>query len=106
MNITQILSLIIFKLTPGIYTFKHLSEALFNNLQPECSGPLNVIYIEFDDITMKTKVAAKPGIIARSFYEQSFFSTLLGFNHVLDYKHYNKYINQKIVNISSRKKYT
>ena len=42
-----------------------------------------------------------PGIIAIKFDEKSFFSTILGFNPHWDYKHYNEYISQKIVNLSS-----
>ena len=33
-----------------------------------------------------------------------FFSTILGFNHGWDYKHYNEYISQQIVHLSSTKK--
>ena len=34
----------------------------------------------------------------------SFFKTVLGFNSGWDYKHYNKYLSQKIVNLNSTKK--
>ena len=44
------------------------------------------------------------GIIAIRFDEKSFFSTLLGFNHARDYKHYNEYISQKNVNLSTTNK--
>ena len=44
------------------------------------------------------------GIIAIRFDEKSFFSTILGFTPGWDYKHYNKYISQKIVNLSSTNK--
>ena len=44
-----------YELQPGIYTFRDISDALFNNLQTESPGPGNVIVIEFDDITRKTK---------------------------------------------------
>ena len=40
----------------------------------------NSIDIEFDDITMKTKVVVRPGIIAIRFDEKSFFSAVLGFS--------------------------
>ena len=33
-----------------------------------------------------------------------FFSTILGFTPGWDYKHYNKYISQKMVNLSIRNK--
>ena len=46
-------SFITYELEPGIYTFKHLSDALFNILQLEYPGPSNAIIIEFDDIPKK-----------------------------------------------------
>ena len=49
-------SFITYEIEPGIYTFKDISEALFNILQSEYPGPSDVIDIEYDDITMKTKL--------------------------------------------------
>ena len=72
-------SFITYGLQPGIYTFKDTSETLFNILQSEHTGPNNVIDFEYDDITMKTKLVVKFGIIAISLDEKSFFSTILGF---------------------------
>ena len=95
---------ITYELEPGIYTFKDISEALFNILQTEYPGPSNVIIIEYDDITGKTKLDVKAGIITVRFDEKSFFSTILGFTSGWDYKHYNKYISQKIVNLGSTNK--
>ena len=97
-------SFITYELQPGIYTFKDISEALFNILQSEYPIPSHTIVIEFDDITRKTKLDVKSGIIAIRFDEKSFFSTILGFTAGWDYKHYNKYINQKIVNLSNTNK--
>ena len=99
-------SFITYKLEPGIYTFKDISETLFNILQSEYPGPGNVIDIEYDDITMKTKLVVRYGIIAIRFRfdEKSFFSTVLGFNSGWDYKVYNKYTSQKIVNLGSTNK--
>ena len=97
-------SFITCELDPGIYTFKDISEALFNILQSDCPGDCNVIVIEYDDIKMKTKLDVKAGIIAIRFDEKSFFSTILGFTPGWDYKHYNKYISQKIVNLSNTNK--
>ena len=94
-------SFIIYELEPGIYNFKDISEVLFNILQTEYPGSSNVIDIEYDDITMKTKLVVRDGIIAIRFDEKSFFSTILGFTSGWDYKHYNKYISQKIVNLGS-----
>ena len=73
-------SFITYELQPGFYTFKDLSEALFNILQPDYPGPSNVVVIEFDDITMKTKMVVRSGILAIRFHEKSFvvlFSLLL-----------------------------
>ena len=99
-------SFITYELEPGIYTFKDISEALFNLLQSGYPGPSNVIIIEHDDITGKTKLVVRDGIIAIRFDEKSFFSTILGFTSGWDYKHYNRHISQKFVNLSSTKKYT
>ena len=97
-------SFITYELEPGIYTFKDISEALFNIIQFEYPGPSNVIVIEYDDITMKTKLVVREGIIGIRFDEKSFFSTILGFTSGWDYKHYNKYISQKIVKLSNTNK--
>ena len=95
---------ITYELEPGIYTFKDISEALFNILQTEYPGSSNVIIIEYDNITGKTKLVVRDGIIAIRFDEKSFFSTILSFTSGWDYKHYNRYISQKIVNLSSTNK--
>ena len=97
-------SFITYELEPGIYTFKDISEALSNILQPEYPEPSNAINFEVDDITRNTKLVVISGIIAIRFDEKSFFSTVLGFTPGWDYKHYNNYISQKIVNLSSPNK--
>ena len=97
-------SFITYEIDPGIYTFKDTSEALFNILQSEYPGPSNVIDIEYDDITRKTKLVVFNGIIALRFDENSFFSTILGFTPGWDYKHYEKYTNRKVVNLASTNK--
>ena len=97
-------SFITYKISPGFYTFKDISEALFNILQIEYPGPSNVIDIENDDITMKTKLVVRSGIIAIRFDEKSFFCNVLGFTPGWDYKHYNNYISQKILNLGSTNK--
>ena len=53
---------------------------------------------------MKTKLVVQSGIIAIRSDEKSFFSTILGFIAGWDYKHYIKYISQKIVNLGSTNK--
>ena len=97
-------SFITYELQPGIYTLKDISEALFNILQSEYPVPSITIDIEFDNNTRKTKLVVNSGIIAIRFDEKSFFSTILGFTPGWDYKHYNKYISQKIVNLSNTNK--
>ena len=97
-------SFITYELEPGFYTFKDLSEALFNNLQLKYPKSSSEIVIKFDDITRKTKLVVRPGIIAIRFDETSFISTILGFASGWDYKHYNKYTSQTIVNLSTTNK--
>ena len=89
-------SFITYELQPGIFTFKDISEALFNIIQFESPGPGNVIVIEYDDVTMKTKLVVRDDNIAIRFDEKSFFSSILGFTSGWDYKHYNRYTSQKI----------
>ena len=95
---------ITYEITPGIYTFKDNSEALFNCLQSEYPGPSNVIDIENDDFTVKTKLVVKSGLIAIRFVEKLFLSIVLGFTPGWDYKHYNECISQKILNLGSTNK--
>ena len=97
-------SFITYELDPGIYTFKDVSEALYNSLQIEYPGPSNVIVIEYDDVTMETKLDVRDGIIAIRFDEKSFFSSILGFTSGWDYKNYNKYTSQKVLNLGSTNK--
>ena len=93
-----------YELDPGFYTFKDVSEALYNILQIEYPGPSNVIVIEYDDVTMETKLDVRDGIIAIRFDEKSFFSSILGFTSGWDYKNNNKYTSQKILNLGSTNK--
>ena len=72
-------SFITYEIDPGTYTSEDVSEALFNLLQSENPGPSNEIVIEFDDITRKTKLVLKNGIIAIRIDEKSFFCIILGF---------------------------
>ena len=97
-------SFVTYELDPGIYTFKDLSEALLNILEHEYPKSDSKIIIEYDDITKKTKLIVRPGIIAIKFDEKSFFSTILGFTPCWDYKHYNENTSQKLVNLVSTKK--
>ena len=97
-------SFIAYELEPGIYSYREISEALFNILQLEYSSSDSKILIRLDDITRKTKLVVGSGIITIRFDEKSFFSTIPGFTAGWDYKHYNKYLSQKIVNLSSTNK--
>ena len=53
---------------------------------------------------MKTKLIVRPGIIAIRFDEKLVFSTVLGFASGWDYKHFNEYFSQNIVNLSCTNK--
>ena len=97
-------SFITYELQPGIYSYREISEALFYILQSEYPQSGSEILIRLDDITRKTKLVVRSGIIAIRFDEKSFFSTILGFTPGWDYKHYNQYLSQKIVNLSSTNK--
>ena len=97
-------SFITYELEPGIDTFKDISEVFFKILQHEFGGFNKSVGIELDDITMKTKLVVRQGITALWYDEKSFSSTVLGFKHGWDYKHYKGYTGQKIVHLSSTKK--
>ena len=97
-------SFITYELEPGIYSYRDLSDALFYILQSEYPSSDSEILIRLDDITRKTKLVVRSGIIAIRFDENSFFTNILGFNPGWDYKHYNQYLSQKIVNSSSTNK--
>ena len=80
---------ITYELTPGIYTIQDISDAI-----QTFSGHKEIIQIEYDDISMKTKIILKfknneKGLFALGtlrFNEKSFFHTLLGFTPYWDYK--------------------
>ena len=57
-------SFITHEILPGIYTFNDLSEVLLRNLQSEIEGANNMVDIEFDDISMKTKLVVTSDNIA------------------------------------------
>ena len=97
-------SFVTYELEPGIYSYREISEALFYILQSEYPQSDSEILIRLDDLTRKTKIVVNSGIIAIRFDEKSFFSTILSFTAGWDYKHYNQYLSQKIVNLSSTNK--
>ena len=93
-----------YEFAPGIYSYRDIAEAVSYILQSEYPQSGSEILIRLDDITRKTKLVVRSGIIAKRFDEKSFFSTILGFTPGWDYKHYNQYLSQKIVNLSSTNK--
>ena len=93
-----------YELVPGIYTYRNIAETLYYILESEYPSSGSEILIRLDDITRKTKLVVRSGIIAIRFDEKSFFSTILGFTPGWDYKHYNQYLSQKIVNLSNTNK--
>ena len=95
---------ITYESAPGIYTYRDIAEAVFYILQSEYPQSSSEILIRLDDITRKTKLVVRSGIIAIRFDEKSFFSTILGFTPGWDYKHYDQYLSQKILNLSSTNK--
>ena len=60
---------ITYDLTPVIYTFRDISEALSRFLQSEYGGYHNAVDIEFDDITGRRKMFVRSVIIAIKFDE-------------------------------------
>ena len=88
-------SFVTYELDPGIYNYRDLSEALFYILQSEYPSSDSESLLRLDDITRKTKLVVNSGIIAIRFYENSFFSNILGFTPGWDYNHYNQYLSKK-----------
>ena len=72
-------SFITYELEPGIYSYREVSEALFNILQLEYPSSDSKILIRLDDITRKIKLVVGSGNIAIRVDEKSFFSTIFGF---------------------------
>ena len=77
-----------YELTQGIYTIQDISDTVHI-----FSGHSEIIEIEYDDITMKTKFFLKYkggeknfGLGTLRFAKKSFFHTLLGFEPFWDYK--------------------
>ena len=95
---------ITYELKTSIYAFIGLLEALFNIFQPEYDEFNYVISIGFDDITRKARLVVGPGILAIRFDEKHFFSSVLGFNYGWNYKHFNEYSSQNMVNLATTNK--
>ena len=105
---------ITYELTPGIYTIKDFSDTTHT-----FSGHSEIIQIEYNDITIKTKILLKYiggqkkfGLGTLRFDERSFDHTLLGFEPYWDYKPSNSnhvaipgvYTSDKILNLSATNK--
>ena len=103
---------ITYELTPGIYIIQDISHAV-----QTFSGHSEIIQIEYDDISLKTKIILKFknnerrmfGLGTLRFDERSFFHTLLGFEPYWDYKPNHRplpgvFISDKILNLSTTNK--
>ena len=77
-----------YELTPGIYSFKDISDALKHF---GC-------HVEYDDISMRTDLLTNK--ILR-FDKNSFFKSLLGFSSGWDYKNNNDYVSDEITDLST-----
>ena len=78
---------ITYELEPGFYSYRDIAEAVFYILQSDYPQSNSEILFRLDDITRKTKLVVRSGIIAIRFDEKSFFSTILGFTAGWDHKH-------------------
>ena len=73
-----------YELSPGIYTVKDISEAVYKMEDHE-----GTLRIEYDDISMKTKLILTRFVETFEtlrLNEKSFFNTLIGFTPYWDYK--------------------
>ena len=98
---------ITYELNPGIYTIQDISDAI-----QTFSDHMEIIQLEYDDISMKTKIILKyfdgrKMIVLGTlrFDEKSFFNTFLGFTPYWDYKPPGVYTSDKILNLNTIKKF-
>ena len=94
---------ITYELSPGIYTIQDISDAVHT-----FSGHNKIIEIEYDDISMKTKIILKYndsrenfGLGTLRFDKKSFFHALLGHDPYFDYKVSGAYTSDKILNLNT-----
>ena len=95
-----------YEITPGIYTFKDILESIY-----KIGGDRRSLELEYDDVTMKTRLIFDYFSSLR-FNKKSFFHTLLGFTPYWDCKPTNGvnsdspgvYISDKILNLNTIKK--
>ena len=97
---------ITYELTPGIYRIKDISDVIHT-----FSGHTEDIEIEYDDISIKTKIFLKYNdwrenfaIGTLRFDKKSFFHTLLGHDPYFDYKVPGVYNSNKILNLNTTNK--
>ena len=97
---------ITYELTPRIYTIQDTSHAVHT-----FSGHSDIIEIEYNDISMKTKIILKYkdlrenfGLGSLRFDKKSFFHTLLGHDPCFDYKVPGDYTSDKILNLNTTNK--
>ena len=94
---------ITYELHPGIYSIQDISDTIYNFSVSDES-----IHVEYDDISMKTKIILKYigdwkmfVLGTLRFDKTSFFHTLLGFTPYWDYKPSAVYTSDKILNLYS-----
>ena len=92
-----------YELPPGIYSIQDISDTIYN-----FSINNETIQVEYDDISMKTKIILKyignrkKFVLGTLRFDQtSFFHTLLGFTAYWDYKPSNVYTSDKYLNLNS-----
>ena len=97
---------ITYELSPGIYTIQDISDIIHT-----FSGHSEFIEIEYDNISMKTKVILKYKDFRENFAlgtlrfdKKSFFHTLLGHDPYFDYKTSGVYNSDKILNLNTTNK--
>ena len=94
---------ITYELTPGIYSIQDISDSTYN-----LSVNIESIKVEYDDISMKTKIILnyigerKKFVLGTLRFDQtSFFHTSLGFTPYWDYKPSNVYTSDKNLNLNT-----
>ena len=97
---------ITYQLSPGIYTIQDISDAIHT-----FSGHSDIIEIEYNDISMKTKIILKYkdsrenfGLGTLRFDKKSFFHSILGHDPYFDYKVPGVYTSDKILNLNTTNK--
>ena len=98
---------ITYELTPGIYSIQDISDTIHT-----FSDHMETIQIEYDDISMKTKIILKyigePKMFVLGtlrFDERSFFHTLVGFAPYWNYKPPGVYTSDKILKLKTTNKF-